>query len=173
MYDLILVFGALVFVVLFAACALWLHSRLIEKFHKHMELSTQEADDTSLRIQKLEEEIQEAKDVTMNFNTAYIAAQNAFDALIKYYGKASFWRWAAYLSVLSIVLLAALAFSIRLISGNYLLPVLLSGCMFLAFLFFCFSLYKMRFWNDKAARQLVDVRLLDAQLCNIPNNPKS
>ena len=84
-------------------------------------------------------------------------------ALTKSYHKVSFWRRALYLGLIATVLLAVLAFSIRLSTGNYLFPALLAGCMFPAAIFVCFSLYKARLWADKAERQSLDISLLDFQ----------
>ena len=78
--------------------------------------------------------------------------------------KLSFWRHALYLGLTATVLLAVLAFLIRLGTGKYLLPVILSGCMIPAALFVCLSLYKIRFWQDKTKRQIFDVSLLESQL---------
>lgn len=109
----------------------------------------------------------------MDFHSAYIAAQDAKDTLVMYYSKTSFWRRAVYLGLIVTVLFAALAFLIRLSTGNYTLPALLAVSMIPATIFICFSLCKMRTWEDKANRQSLDVYLLDAQLCNIANNQKS
>lgn len=79
------------------------------------------------------------------------------------YRKVSLWRQSLYLGLIVTVLFAILAFSIRLVTGNYLLPAILSGCMIPAALFVCVSLYKIRSWEDKAERQSLDVSLLDFQ----------
>jgi len=84
--------------------------------------------------------------------------------LAKCYRKVSFWRRNLYIGLFAIVLFAVLAFSIMLSTDNYLLPALLGGCMLSTFFLFCFSLYKTRFWEDKAERQFLDVALLDQKL---------
>lgn len=80
-----------------------------------------------------------------------------------YSRKLSFWRRSVYLELIIIILFAILAFLIRLGTGNYLVPAILAGCMIPTTFFLCFSLYKIRFWEDKVDRQSIDVSLLDFQ----------
>lgn len=84
-------------------------------------------------------------------------------ALNRCYRKVSVWRRAVYLGLFATVLFAVIAFLIRVGTGNYIFPVILSGCMILAALFVGISLCKMQFWQDKTERQALDVSLWDFQ----------
>ena len=70
-----------------------------------------------------------------------------------------FWRRSLYLELFAIGMFALVAFFVRLITDNYVLPILLSGSMILVFVFFCFSLYRMKYWEDKAERYSIEISL--------------
>lgn len=59
------------------------------------------------------------------------------------------WLRLFYLSMLAIVLLAVLAFAVRLATGAYWLPAILAGCMLPVFLFICLSISKWRQWESR------------------------
>lgn len=83
--------------------------------------------------------------------------------LAKYYRKVIFWYRAAHFGLILIILFGILSFLIRLSTDNYALPVILASVMIPATIFVCFSLYRMRFWGDKAERQSLDLALMDFQ----------
>ena len=73
--------------------------------------------------------------------------------------KISFWSRAVYLELFTIVLFALLALSIRLSTDNYAIPVLLSGAMIAVAIFVCFSMFKVRSWQNKSERYSIELSL--------------
>lgn len=66
-----------------------------------------------------------------------------------YRKKMRFWLSFVYLSLAVIVVLALLAFTIRLATGAYWLPVIFAGCMLLSAGLMVFSILRWRLWENR------------------------